>query len=83
MKNNMIVPVAPAKASFGTFESEEQCLRWVATNHGTDVRDACIKRVAEELSKGNSVDILRIVDEIDFLTDSVDVAKKPLHAKFR
>ena len=79
---NMAKLAFKPSVDYGQFKTEDDFWLWVATNHGTEVVDACKKYLAEELGKNRSVKAMRVLEKITLATDRVDVTKNQLRARF-
>jgi hypothetical protein len=84
MNSNMATSTAASRADvdYSPFEDQEDFFLWVATIHGNEVCAACSKRISEELGKGHFIKAKRIVDQITYPTDQVDLTKVKLRARF-
>ena len=67
---------------WGKFEDETKFCTWVAVNHGTNVRDSCLKILKEKLLLSQAADAEQILNEINQRTRMVDLAKTPMRTRF-
>jgi hypothetical protein len=79
---NDMAKVDRPDVTYGAFESEDEFLQWVKTNHGTDVSAICKARLNEALGTGHPVNAIAILDSIVRSTRKVDLAKNNFRARF-
>ena len=73
---------ALSKASLGSFETEEEFLRWVGTYLGTNVSQTCAARLQEARAKNKPISYDDILSEVSDSTRAVDFSKVRFRARF-